>query len=80
MSQETVVTCARCKEEIKRGGAVITMTVEDAFVKTYLSSKDGKIELCELCATAFVDWMKNSKSSKLGPVERIARREGGDNS
>jgi len=64
--------CDRCKKAIEEGKPIITLQVEDVFVK--MSFPDG-IDLCETCAAAFVDWMNNTKP--LGPVERVAKRAEG---
>jgi hypothetical protein len=62
-------TCDRCKREII--GSAVTVSFKNLTGQSPFS--DG-LDLCSDCFLGFIDWVKNPEPTKMGPVERIARR------
>lgn len=71
MSFTGAYTCDRCKKEIT-DNASVTVSYEGLGGLSHLKRS---FDLCRDCFLTFLDWTKNSEPTKLGPVERIARRE-----
>lgn len=62
-------TCDRCDKEITENSVIVKFETQ-----TGLSFRD-ELHLCKDCYSGLVDWVKNQEPTKLGPVERVARRE-----
>lgn len=70
MSFADVHKCYRCQKEITKNMVTILFESQEG-----LSRFEDRLNLCSDCFSAFIDWVKNLESTKLGPVERVARRE-----
>jgi hypothetical protein len=66
MSFKDDYICDRCKKKITENGVVVNFEAHD--------SKD-EFDLCKVCFLSLIDWIKHPELTKMGPVERIARRE-----
>ena len=70
MSFTNVCHCDRCDKEITGNSAVVNYEGMEG-----LSQFTAKLDLCNDCFSDFLDWVDNPEPTKLGPVERVARRE-----
>ena len=70
MAFENDYICDRCKKEIK--GNTVIINFEGSIGQSHF--RDG-VDLCNDCFLELVDWIKSPQSKKVGPVERVAKRE-----